>query len=184
MVVHYPRERLRYNSERPTAVCDVLVQTSPCSYRTSDIPLGTPTTQARTKRGLWALYPSGNEVVVTHPDGAIAGPPAEVAAALDRLAARDGRDPLTHEVVRSMQALLRGDGTRTEPRPRHWSRPAVGYWLSGPDNAQRHRQQRPASAGQEVAPLRRLPVSEDGQPRRPQPVRRPAPPEPALRPAA
>jgi hypothetical protein len=55
MVVHYPRERLRYNSERPTAICDVLLATGPGSYRSGDIALGTPTTSARTRRGLWAL---------------------------------------------------------------------------------------------------------------------------------
>jgi hypothetical protein len=181
MVVHYPRERLRYHSERPTAIRDTLTQRSPCCYRTSDIPLGVPTTQARTSRGLWALYPSGNEAVVTHPDGAIVGPPAEVAAALETLLARDGHDPLTREVVRSMQALLRGDGTGSASPARRWSRPAAGYWLSGPDNAQRRR---PARSTAEVAQPRRL-TAVDGDPsrRRPREAERPAPIEP-LQPAA
>jgi hypothetical protein len=42
MVIHYPPERLRYNSDQPTAITDVLVATSGSSSRTGDIPLGTP----------------------------------------------------------------------------------------------------------------------------------------------
>jgi hypothetical protein len=53
MVVHYPRERLRYNSEQPAAIRDVLVATGPRSYRSGDVLLGTPTASARTREGLW-----------------------------------------------------------------------------------------------------------------------------------
>jgi hypothetical protein len=126
MVVHHPRERLRYNSERPTAIRDVLVATGPRSYRSCDVPLGTPTASARTRRGLWALYPVGEEVVVAHPGGAVAGPPGEVAAALDRLAAADGRDLLERQVVQALRGFLlaerpsRGEPARDdrEARPR------------------------------------------------------------------
>jgi hypothetical protein len=123
MVVHYPRERLRYNSERPTAICDVLLATGPRSYRSGDISFGTPTTSARTPRGLWALYPVGEEVVVAHPGGAIAGPPRQVAAALDRLAV-NGRDPLERQVVQAFRHFLPGDqaeapeGVRRPSQPR------------------------------------------------------------------
>ena len=134
MVVHYPRERLRYNTEQPTAVRDVLVATGAQSYRSGDVPLGTPTASARTRRGLWALYPAGEEVVVAYPGGAIAGPPPEVAAALDGLVALDGRDPLERRVVQSFRGFLVGDQTQVRPNARRWSRPAVSYWLSGPRN--------------------------------------------------
>jgi hypothetical protein len=85
MVIHYPPARLRSNSDQPTAISNVLVATSESSSRTGDIPLGAPTCSARTRRGRWALYPSGEEVVVVWPGGALTGPPAEVAGELDRL---------------------------------------------------------------------------------------------------
>jgi hypothetical protein len=72
--------------------------------------------------------------VVAHPGGAVVGPPAEVAAALDRLAAADGRDPLEQQVVQALRPFLAGDRTQTRPGARHWSRPAVAYWISGPRN--------------------------------------------------
>jgi hypothetical protein len=175
MVVHYPRERLRYNSERPTAISDVLLATGPGSYRSGDIALGTPTTSARTRRGLWALYPVGEEVLVTHPGGAIAGPPHQVAAALDRLAAVDGHDQLERQVVQTLRDFLVDDPPEAVAGVRRWSRPAVGYRLSGPRN----------QPGQQLDQAR-------SQPARPLPLRdgrvRPTPPkvapEPALRPAA
>jgi hypothetical protein len=85
MVIHYPPARLRHNSDRPTAITNILVATSESSSRTGEIPLGTPTCSARSRRGRWALYPSGDQVVVVWPGGALAGPPAEVAGELDRL---------------------------------------------------------------------------------------------------
>jgi hypothetical protein len=44
-------------------------------FRLVDLPLGLPTTSARTSRGAWALYPIGPEVVVIHAD-ASGGPSA------------------------------------------------------------------------------------------------------------
>ena len=40
MVIHYPPARLRYNSDQPTAITNVLVATSGSSH-TGEIPLGT-----------------------------------------------------------------------------------------------------------------------------------------------
>jgi hypothetical protein len=108
--------------------------TGPRSYRSGDIALGTPTTSARTRRGLWALYPVGEEVVVAHPGGAIAGPPAEVAAALDRMAAVNGRDTLERQVVQALRHFLVGDQPKAPEGVRRWSRPTIGYRLSGPRN--------------------------------------------------
>ena len=84
MVIHYPPARLRYNSDQPTAITNVLVATSGSSH-TGEIPLGTPTCSARTRRGRWALYPHGDQVVIVWPGGALAGPPDEVARELNRL---------------------------------------------------------------------------------------------------
>ena len=66
MLIHYPPARLRRNSDQPTAITDVLVA-SGSSYHTGEIPLGTPTCSARSRRGRWALYPNGDEVVVVGP---------------------------------------------------------------------------------------------------------------------
>ena len=77
MVIHYPPARLRRNSDRPTAITNVLIATSGSSH-TGEIPLGTPTCSARSRRGRWALYPNGDQVVVW-PGGALAGSPVEVA---------------------------------------------------------------------------------------------------------
>jgi hypothetical protein len=51
MVIHYPPARLRHNSDQPTAITNVLVTTSGSSSRTGEIPLGSPTCSARTRRG-------------------------------------------------------------------------------------------------------------------------------------
>jgi hypothetical protein len=85
MVIHYQPGRVRRNSDRPTAITNVLVATSPPAYRTGEIALGTPTCSARTRRGRWALYPNGDQAIVVWPGGALAGPPAEVTGELDRL---------------------------------------------------------------------------------------------------
>src|SRR4029453_9141664 len=69
MMTHYQPERLRRNSDRPTAITNVLAATSPSSYRTGDIPLGTPTCSARSRHGLWALYPNGARGVGVGPGG-------------------------------------------------------------------------------------------------------------------
>jgi hypothetical protein len=97
MVIHYQPGRLRRNSDQPTAITDVLVTTSGSSSRTGDIPLGTPTCSARSRRGRWALYPHGDEVVVVWPGGALVGPAVEVARELDRL----GTARMTWTVPRS-----------------------------------------------------------------------------------
>jgi hypothetical protein len=142
MVIHYQPERLRYNSDQPTAITNVLVATSGSSHQTRDIPLGTPTCSARSRRGRWALYPSGEEVVVVWPGGALTGPPAEVAAELDRLGG-DGRDELDRGAARAIRQFLTdpaaADTARwSATRARTWSTPAIGYWLSGTTNQPGH----------------------------------------------
>jgi hypothetical protein len=136
MVIHYPPARLRYNSDQPTAITNVLVATSGSSARTGDIPLGAPTCSAHTRHGRWALYPNGTEVIVVWPGGALAGPAAEVAGELDRLGGR--RDDLDHAAVWAIRQFLTdpaADGVRwSSTRGPTWSSPAVGYWLSGPTN--------------------------------------------------
>jgi hypothetical protein len=149
MVTHYPPARLRRNSDQPTAITNVLVATSPSSYRTGEIPLGTPTCSARSRQGLWALYPHGAEVVVVWPGGALVGPAVEVAGALDRLG--DHRhDDLDRGAVRAIRPFLTDpaatDAARwSGARARTWSSPAVGYRLSGPANQPGHGDPRPAS---------------------------------------
>jgi hypothetical protein len=142
MVIHYPPARLRSNSDQPTAISNVLVATSESSSRTGDIPLGAPTCSARTRRGRWALYPSGEEVVVVWPGGALTGPPAEVAGELDRLGG-DRLDALDRGAAWSIRQFLTDPAAAdTAPwsatRARTWSSPAVGYWLSGVTNQPGH----------------------------------------------
>jgi hypothetical protein len=149
MVLHYQPERLRYNSDQPTAITDVLVATSGSSSRTGEIPLGTPTCSARTRQGRWALYPHGDEVVVVWPGGALVGPAVEVAGALDRLGG-DGQDDLDRAAVRAIRQFLTDpaaeDGARwSATRAPTWSSPAVGYWLSGPTNQPGYGDHTPAS---------------------------------------
>jgi len=146
MVTHYQPGRLRRNSDQPTAITDVLVGSS---YRTGDIPLGTPTCSARSRHGRWALYPHGDDVVVVHPGGALAGPAVEVAGALDRLGG-DRHDDLDHAAASAIRQFLTDpaaqDGTRwPATRPRIWSSPAIGYWLSGSTNQPSHDAHTPAS---------------------------------------
>jgi hypothetical protein len=149
MVIHYPPARLRRNSDRPTAITGVLLATSGSSYRAGDIPLGTPTCSARSRRGRWALYPNGDEVVVVWPGGALVGPPAEVAAELDRLDG-GGQDDLDRAAVRAIRQFLTDPAAKDAARwpatrARAWSSPAVGYWLSGPVNQPGHGDQQPSS---------------------------------------
>jgi hypothetical protein len=137
MVIHYPPARLRHNSDQPTAITNLLIATSGSSYHTGEIPLGTPTCSARTHRGHWALYPNGDQVVVVWPGGALTGPPAEVAGALDRLGG-DGDDALDRGAVWAIRQFLTDPAAAATPwsstRARTWARPAIGYWLSGPTN--------------------------------------------------
>jgi hypothetical protein len=137
MVIHYPPARLRHNSDRPTAITNVLVATSESSHQTRDIPLGTPTCSARSRHGRWALYPNGDQAIVVWPGGALAGPPAEVAGELDRLG--DGHDGLDRAAVRTIRQFLTdpaaADAARwSSTRTRTWSTPAIGYRLSGTTN--------------------------------------------------
>jgi hypothetical protein len=137
MVIHYPPARLRSNSDQPTAISNLLFATSGSSYHTGEIPLGTPTCSARSRRGRWALYPNGEEVVVVWPGGALTGLPAEVAGELDRLGA--GQDALDRGAAWAIRQFLTDPATTdtaqwSSTRARTWSTPAVGYWLSGPSN--------------------------------------------------
>jgi hypothetical protein len=148
MVLHYPPERLRHNSDQPTAITDVLVATSGPSSRPGEVPLGTPTCSARSRRGRWALYPNGDQVVVVWPGGALAGAPVEVAGELDGLG--DGQDDLAHAAVWAIRQFLTDPAAQdgvpwSSTRTRTWSSPAVGYWLSGPTNQFQYGDPRQAS---------------------------------------
>jgi hypothetical protein len=160
MVIHYPPARLRSNSDQPTAITNVLLATSGSSYHTGDIPLGTPTCSARTRRGRWTLYPNGEQVVVIWPGGALAGPPAEVAGELDRLAA--GQDALDRGAVWTIRQFLTdpaADGAAwSSRRARTWSSPAVGYWLSGPTNQAQYGNPTPASWSGTPTPVPPIPL--------------------------
>jgi hypothetical protein len=137
--VRYPPGKIRHDGDRPIALLGVRVAPS---FRLVDLPLGLPTTSARTSRGAWALYLIGAEVVVVHPDGAVSGPPAAVAAEVGRLATRDRQGDLDRQAAWTIQRLLTGDGpARAGPGrlgARTWSIPATAYWLSGPDNHHQH----------------------------------------------
>ena len=142
-------EQLRQNSDRPTAITNVLVATLGSSSHTSDIALGTPTCSARTRQGRWALYPNGDQVVVLWPDGALAGPPVEVARELNGLGG-DHHDGLDHAAAQAIRQFLTDPATTdaarwSSTRTRTWSSPAVGYWLSGPTNQTGHHTHPPAS---------------------------------------
>ena len=148
MVIHYPPERLRSNSERASAITDVLVTTTG-SCSTGEISLGAPTCSARTRHGRWALYPSGEEVVVVWPGGALTGLPAEVADELNRLGG-DRHNEADRGAVWAIRQFLTdpatADATRwSSTRARTWSTPAIGYWLSGPANQPGHGDPTPAS---------------------------------------
>jgi hypothetical protein len=157
MVMHFPPDRLRRNSDRPTAITDVLVAGSPSGYHTSDILLGTPTCSARTRHGLWALYPNGADVVVVWPGGAITGSPAEVAHELAREPDRLGghrrgtrRDEMDRAAVRAIGQFLTAPAAKDAAawpaiQARTRSSPAIGYRLSGPANQPGHGHQQPSS---------------------------------------
>jgi hypothetical protein len=161
MVTHYPPARLRHNSDQPTAITNVMVATSGSSSRTGEIPLGTPTCSARTRRGRWALYPNGDQVVVVWPGGALAGSPVEVAGELDRLG--DGQDDLDRAAVWAIRQFLTDpatqDGARwSSTRAQTWSSPAVGYWLSGPTNQPRSGDHTSASRPGAPTPVPPIPL--------------------------
>ena len=161
MVIHYQPERLRRNSDQPTAITNVLVATSGSSHRTGEIPLGTPTCSARSRHGRWALYPNGDQVVVLWPGGALVGPAVEVAGELDRLGG--GQDDLDRAAVRAIRQFLTDpatqDGARwSSTRARTWSTPALGYWLSGLTNQPGHRPHAPASRPGAPTPAAPMPL--------------------------
>jgi hypothetical protein len=162
MVLHDQPERLRYNSDQPTAITNVLVATSGSSHQSGEIPLGTPTCSARTRRGRWALYPSGEEVVVVWPGGALTGLPAEVAGELNRLGG-DGRDELDRGAVWAIRQFLTDPATQdsavwSSTRARTWSSPAIGYWLSGPTNQPGHDTYTPGSRPGTPTPVPPIPL--------------------------
>jgi hypothetical protein len=141
MVIHYPPPRLRSNSDQPTAITNVLLTASGSSH-TGEIPLGTPTCSARTRHGRWALYPSGEEVVVVWPSGALTGLPGEVAAELDRLGG-DGHDALDRGAASAIRQFLTDPAAAdaapwSSTRTRTWSTPAIGYRLTDPTNQPGH----------------------------------------------
>ena len=138
MVIHYPPARLRRNSDQPTAITNMLLAASASSFRTGEIPLGTPTCSTRSRHGRWALYPNGDEAVVVWPGGALAGPPAEVARELGRLGG-DGQDDLDRAAASAIRQFLTDPAAQdsavwSSTRAPTWSSPAIGYWLSGPTN--------------------------------------------------
>jgi hypothetical protein len=156
MVIRYPPERLRSNSDRPTAITNVLVTTAG-SYSTGEISLGAPTCSARRRRGRWALYPSGEEVVVVWPGGVLTGRPAEVVAELNRLGG-DRHDDLDRGAVWAIRQFLTdpaaADSTRwSSTRARTWSTPATGYWISGPANQPGHHTHPPADRSTPAPPI-------------------------------
>jgi hypothetical protein len=161
MVTHYPPARLRHTSDRPTAITNVLITTSGSSS-TGEIPLATPTCSARSRRGRWALYPNGDQVVVVWPGGALAGPPAEVAGELDRLGG-DGHDALDRGAVWAIRQFLTdpaaADAARwSSTRTRTWSSPAMGYWLSGATNQPGHHTRPLASRPGAPTPILPIPL--------------------------
>jgi hypothetical protein len=162
MVIHYPPARLRHTSDQPTAINNLLVTTSGSSYHTGDIPLGTPTCSARSRRGRWALYPNGDQVVVLWPGGALTGSPVEVAGELDRLGGA-GHDALDDGAVRAIRQFLTDPAATnaalwSSTRTRTWSSPAVGYWLSGPTNQPGHHPQPSASRPGAPTPVPPIPL--------------------------
>jgi hypothetical protein len=165
MVIHYPPARLRRNSDQPTAITNVMVATSGSSH-TGDIPLGTPTCSGRSRGGRWALYPSGEQVVVVWPGGALTGPPGEVAAELDRLGG-DGHDALDRGAAWAIRQFLTDPAATaaarwSSTRTRTWSTPALGYWLSGATNQPGHHTHRPANRPGAPTPILPIPLPDPG----------------------
>jgi hypothetical protein len=96
--------------------------------------------------------------VVVHPDGAVAGRPAEVAAELARLAASPGNGALDREAVRAIRGFLADARDRVAP-------PGSGRESSPAGR----RTEAPATA-----PVVALPSREPAQPDRQEPAARPA----------
>jgi hypothetical protein len=117
VVIRYPPAKLRAEGDRPVALLGVRIAPS---YRLVDLPLGPPTTSARSQRGTWALFTPGEVVVVVHPDGAVIGRPADVAVEVGRLAAHERQGELDRQAARTIRHLLVGDGG-DRARPAHRS---------------------------------------------------------------
>jgi hypothetical protein len=173
MVIHYPPARLGSNSDRPTAITNVLVATSGSSSRTGDLPLGSPTCSARGRCGRWALDPNGDQVVVVWLGGVVAGPPVEVAGELDRLG--DDQDDLDRAAVWAIRRFLTDpaaqDGARWSSTRRTWSSPAAGYWLSGSANQPGHDAHAAASRPDATARPPHPPITLPGPRLQPTPAR-------------
>jgi hypothetical protein len=123
--VRYPPARIRYAGDQPVTLLGVRIAPS---YRLVDLPLGPPTTSARSGRGTWALYALGAEVVVVHPDGAVSGPPADVAAEVGRLAAQERQGELDRQAGMAhslrLATLLAGSQPSDDRRLRALAGPA------------------------------------------------------------
>ena len=86
MVIHYPPERLRRNSDQPTAITDVLINGSGSSSRTGEIPLsagpaspalpGVALGYTASTNGLCLRQPGGDEDVAGRVDVAVVDDPA------------------------------------------------------------------------------------------------------------
>jgi hypothetical protein len=166
MVIHYPSARLRHNSDPPAAITNVLVATSGSSHQTRDISLGHPTCSARSRRGRWALYPNGDQVVVLWPGGALTGSPGEVAGELDRLGGNHN-DALDRGAAWSIRQFLTDPlaadaAVWSSTRARTWSAPAIGYWLSGVTNQPGHHIHPPASRPGAPTPVPPMPLPDPG----------------------
>ena len=126
------------------------------------------------------LYPNGADVVVVWPGGALAGPPADVAHELGRRS-DNGQDELGRAAARAIGQFLTDpaaeDGAKwPAPRARVWSRPAVGYRLSGPANQPGHDAHTPGSwPGAPARPPRPLVVGIPARHAQPDPSPAPAP---------
>jgi hypothetical protein len=107
-------EQVRYAAGRPVAISGVLVPTSATSFRTTDIPLGTPTCSARSRRGTWALYGTGSQAVVVNPGGALIGEPSALAALLPRLLEDRRTTAIDRAAVRALGELLTSE---VQPAP-------------------------------------------------------------------
>jgi hypothetical protein len=99
--------------------------------------------------------------VVVWPGGALAGPAVEVARELDRLG--DDRDDLDSAAVRAIRQFLTDPAAHdaapwSSTRARTWSRPAVGYWLSGPTNQPGSGDPTPASRRGAPTPAAPMPL--------------------------
>jgi hypothetical protein len=100
--------------------------------------------------------------VVAWPGGALVGPAVEVAGELDRLGGNHN-DALDRGAVWAIRQFLTDPAAAdaapwSSTRTRTWSRPAVGYWLSGPTNQPSPHPHQPASRPGAPTPLPPMPL--------------------------